>query len=164
MILGAVVSRVVPHPPNVAPITALALFGAVYLDKRYAFIIPMGAMLVSDWFIGFYSGMIWVYGSFMLIGCVGLLLRNHLTPTRVIGSSLVGSVLFFTITNFGVWVSSQVSYPHTLAGLGTCYLAAIPFFRNTVLGDLVYVGALFGLYELLARAIPELRRRQVAEK
>lgn len=164
MILGVAFSRLLPHPANVAPITALALFGAVYLGKKYAFILPIIAMVMSDYFIGFYHGMIWVYGSFIAIGFIGLWLRAHFSAGRILGTSLVGSVLFFVVTNFGVWYSSQVTYPHTLAGLMQCYDAAIPFFRNTLAGDLVYSGIMFGAFELLARVIPSLQVRQTVQE
>lgn len=157
LILAAALSRMLPHPPNVAAITAIALFGGVYLDKKHTFIVPLAAMLVSDFFIGFYRGMEWVYGSFVAIGFIGLWLRTHRGVLPTIGASVAGSVLFFIVTNFGVWISSQVTYPHSLAGLFQCYIAAIPFFRNTLLGDLAYVGAIFGLFELARRYWPALR-------
>ena len=162
LIALAVVTRLLPHPPNFVPITALALFGGVYLDKKHTFIVPIAAMLISDYFIGFYTGMLWVYGSFLAIGLLGLWLRNHQCIVRTIASTLAGSVLFFAVTNFGVWISSQVTYPHTVTGLVECYGAAIPFFRNTLLGDAVYVGALFGLYEFAKRFIPALHRQPAA--
>ena len=157
LVVFAVLSRLLPHPPNIAPITALALFGGVYLDKKQTFIVPLIAMLVSDYFIGFYSGMVWIYASFVAIGFIGLWLRNHHNVTTTIGATLAGSVLFFVVTNFGVWISSQVTYHHTVNGLIECYVAAIPFFRNTLIGDVVYVGAMFGLYETAKRMIPSLR-------
>lgn len=159
LILLAAFSRLLPHPPNVVAITAIALFGGVYLEKRHAFIVPIAAMLLSDYFIGFYRGMEWVYASFLLIGCIGLWLRTHRGAARTIGASLAGSILFFVVTNFGVWISSQVTYPHTAAGLMQCYVAAIPFFRNTVAGDLVYVGVMFGSFELLRKFVPALGSR-----
>ncbi|MBI1804339.1 MAG: hypothetical protein HY033_04505 [Ignavibacteriae bacterium] len=156
LILLAALSRLLPHPPNFAPITALALFGGVYLDRKHTFIVPIAAMLISDYFIGFYTGMMWVYASFTAIGFIGLWLRNHRGVVQTVGATLAGSVLFFVVTNFGVWISSQVSYPHNFAGLVECYVAAIPFFRNTVLGDALYVTAMFGLYELAVKFIPRL--------
>ena len=160
MILAAALSRLIPHPPNFTPVTALALFGAVYLDKKHAIIIPIAAMLISDYFIGFYSGMVWVYGSFIAIGFLGLWLRRHPGMIRTAGVTLAGSILFFLVTNFGVWISSQVSYPHSIDGLVACYVAAVPFFRNTLLGDSCYVAALFGLYEAGRKFIPALAGRQ----
>jgi hypothetical protein len=151
LILLAAFSRVIPHPANFTPITAIALFGAAYLDKRSAFIIPIIAMLVSDYFIGFHSGIAWVYGSFLAIACIGLLLRKRRTVPMILGASVAGSVLFFLVTNFGVWITPAGLYPHTQAGLIACYAAAIPFFRNTLGGDLFFVTVLFGLYALVER-------------
>lgn len=158
LILLAAFSRLLPHPPNFTPIAALALFSAVYLDKKQAFLIPVVALLLSDYIIGFYSGMIWVYGSFAAIALIGLWLKNHQGLLQTIGATLAGSVLFFIITNFGVWISWTM-YPPTLVGLIQCYTAAIPFFRNAVLGDMVYVGVLFGMFEFAKRYFPVLRIR-----
>ncbi len=157
MILLAAFSRILPHAPNVTPITAIALFSAVYLGKKYTFIVPLLAMLASDYVIGFYPAMGWVYGSFVAIGFLGLWLRSHKSVGTTAIATLGGSLLFFVVTNFGVWASSQVSYPHTLEGLGACYVAAIPFFRNTLLGDAAYVTVLFGAYELLRRYVPAMK-------
>ena len=150
LILGAALSRLLPHPPNFAPITALALFGAVYLDKKHAFLVPLIALLISDYFIGFYSGMTWIYGSFVVISFIGLWLRNHQGVLQTIGAALAGSILFFIVTNFGVWISTSM-YPQTFVGFTECYVAAIPFFRNTLLGDMLYVGVIFGLFEMAKR-------------
>ncbi len=156
LILAAALSRLLPHPLNFAPISALALFGGVYLDKKHTFIVPLAAMLVSDYFLGFYSGMVWVYGSFALIGCIGLWLRNHRGVGTTAAATLTSSIVFFIVTNFGVWISRQVSYTNDLAGLLLCYEAAIPFFKNTLLGDAAYVTAMFGAYELMKKAYPSL--------
>jgi hypothetical protein len=157
LILAAALSRMLPHLPNMVPVTALALFGGVYLDRRLAFVVPMVAMLVTDWFIGFHSTVLWVYASFLVIGLVGLWLRNHQGVLPTIGASIAGSILFYLITNFGVWLSPPFMYAPTFGGLVECYVAAVPFLRNTLAGDLLYVGALFGLYELGKRLIPSLR-------
>ena len=148
ILIGALV-RLLPHPYNFTPIAAIALFGGVYLNKKYAFLIPVLAMLISDYFIGFYSLklMAAVYGSFVLIGLIGLWLKKHKNYHTVIGASLLSSVLFFIITNFAVWVFTPW-YDKTFSGLIYCYFLALPFFRNTLLGDLFYVSAFFGVYEL----------------
>lgn len=158
LILLAVLSRLLPHPPNFAPITAIALFGGVYLDRKHTFLVPIAAMLISDYFIGFYSGIVWVYASFLAIGFIGLWVREHKSVSATIGATISGSVLFFIVTNFGVWISSQVTYSHTISGLVECYVAAIPFFRNTLLGDAAYVCIMFGSYELARKFIPALKQ------
>lgn len=157
MILAAAASRLIPHPPNAASITAVALFGGAYLcDKRLAFLVPIAALFLSDLVLGFYSHMEVVYGSFALVVCIGLLLRRRCTPLAIGGAALASSALFFVVTNFSVWVFGSL-YPKTIAGLFTCYVAAIPFFQNTLLGDALYTVALFGGFALAERWWPALR-------
>jgi hypothetical protein len=144
MILVAAVLRLIPHPPNFAPLTAMALFGgACFTDKRAAFLVPLAALFLSDLFIGFYAGMPVVYGAFALTVCLGFLLRRQRNATRVIGASIAGAVLFFILTNLGVWAFDAL-YPKTPAGLVDCYVMAIPFFGNTLLSSLLYSAMLFG--------------------
>ena len=149
VIFGAAL-RFAPHLPNFTPIAAMALFGGVYLNKKYALILPLAVMAISDYFIGFYDIklMAGVYLGLVLVGLIGLLVKNKKNLFTVFGGSVLGSVLFFLITNFSVW-AFYGWYPHTLSGLYQCFLAAIPFFRNTLLGDLFYVAVLFGIYELI---------------
>ena len=153
LIIGiAVVLRLIPHPPNVAPIAAMALFGGVYLNKKYALIVPLIALFISDLFLGFYSAMPYVYCSFLLTGLIGIWLRMHKSFTNVILASFVSSTLFFLITNFGFFLSNDL-YPRTLSGQIEAYVMALPFFRNTLLGDLGFVGLFFGSYEFIFLAI-----------
>ena len=156
----AAITQFLPHIPNFAPIAAMALFGGVYLNKKYALIVPVVAMLIGDYFIGFYNPyiMISVYGSFILIGLIGLWLKNHKTLPNVIGSSLSGSIIFFLITNFAVWAIPASAYPHTLQGLLDCYIMGLAFFRNTIAGDLFYVGAFFGVYEAVKLLLPTYKK------
>ncbi len=152
-ILAGVLLRLLPHLPNFAPISAMALFGGVYLSKKYALMVPIVALFLSDIFIGFYNPVIMfsVYGSFLLIGLIGLLLKHHKTPINVIGASLFASIIFFLITNFAVWAVPHSIYPHTIQGLLSCFVMALPFFRNTILGDLFYVGVMFSLMEVVLK-------------
>jgi hypothetical protein len=147
--IGAL-SRVIPHPANFAPITAMALFGGVYLNKKQALALPILAMILSDFVIGFDSLPIRlaVYGSFILSVFIGFWIKKHNNPKNIVFASLFSSILFFVITNFAVWAFGTM-YLKNLTGLAECYLLAIPFFRNTVLGDLFYSGVFFGSYELL---------------
>lgn len=146
----AAILRLIPHLPNFAPITAMALFGGAYLGRRYALGLPFLAMVLSDLFIGFDSiaSRVAVYGSFLLIGLIGLWLRKHRSFQNIVLATLVSSVLFFVITNFGVWAFG-VMYPKTPEGLLACFTAAIPFFRNTMVGDMFYSAVFFGGYELV---------------
>ncbi len=144
-----VLSRLIPHAPNIVPIGALMLFGGVYLPKKLLWL-PLLALFISDYFIGFYgTDMFYVYGSFVLVGLIGLWLRSHKKPIMVIGSTLTSSILFFLITNFGVWAPPNNWYPHTLDGLIQSYTLALPFFRNSLIGDLGYTILLFGGYEIV---------------
>ena len=149
LILFAAFSRLIPHPANFTPIAAIALFSGAYLGKKYFLIIPIAAMLIGDIFLGFHSTMIWVYGSFAVIAVLGLWLKSHKNVGYIFGTTVVSSIIFFVITNFGVWMSGF--YEYSLRGLIECYTMAIPFFRNSIAGDLVYVTAMFGIYELIKR-------------
>ena len=162
LILTAALSRLLPHPANFTPIAAIALAGGVYLDKRFALVLPLGVLLLSDLFIGFHSTIVFVYGSFMLIGFLGLWLRTHKKLLPIAGTTILSSILFFGITNFGVWLTgSGWSYPGTWQGLIECYTLAIPFFRNTIAGDLIYTMVLFGLFEVSEVAIRALKKKTI---
>jgi len=142
--------RLLPHPPNFAPIGALALFGGVYLSKKVAFGLPIAAMVISDVFIGYYEPklMVAVYGSFILCVLLGFWLKGHKKWHTVLGSSLLAAVIFFFVTNFAVWAFTPW-YAKTSSGLIQCYFMALPFFKNTLLGNLFYVTVFFGVYELV---------------
>ena len=164
MIFAAAASRLIPHPPNLTAVTAMALFaGATFSRRRYAFVVPALALLLSDLLIGFYSGMIFVYGAFMVAVGIGLLLRTHRRPLAIGAGSLVSSVVFYLITNFGVWAGSSL-YTKTGAGLIACYTAGIPFFRNMVAGDLFYAALLFGGFAVLEGFLPALREPSRAQQ
>jgi len=148
IIIIAAAIRVIPHPPNFAPIGGLALFSGAYLKDKRAFVIPLGAMIISDLIIGLHDTMIYVYVSFGLIVIIGSYLRKNQHWENILGATLISSILFFVITNFGVWASSEM-YAHTASGLRQAYVMAIPFFRNTVLGDVVYSLSFFYGYRLI---------------
>ena len=156
-ILAAAALRLVPHPPNFSPIDAMALFSGAYLGRRsIAFIAPFAALLLSDSVLGFYHGMATVYATVALIVVIGWWLSSRRTPLRVAAAAVASSVIFFVITNFGMWLFSGF-YPVTYAGLVACYTAAIPFFQNTLSGDLFYAALLFGGFRLAELLIPRLR-------
>lgn len=161
-ILAAAALRLVPHPPNFSPIGAMALFSGAYLGRRGAIALaaPLGALFLSDLVLGFYRGMPTVYFSVALIVIIGWLALRRVSPIRVGAAAIASSVLFFVLTNFGTWLSSGF-YPRTMDGLVACYAAAIPFFQNTVAGDLFYAALLFGGFALLQRKVPALRSRPV---
>ncbi len=173
LIFGGALLRLVPHIPNFAPVAATALFGGTYLNKKYAIILPMSAMIVSDYLLlyanpfadqvvkfdkvypvgaMFHPSTPYVWGSFLLVGFIGLWLRNHKSAHNVIIGSLLSSILFFLVTNFGYWLSNSL-YPKTIEGQITAYVMALPFFKWTLLGDLFYTGVFFGAYEFAKRMV-----------
>ena len=156
-IAAAAVLRLAPHPPNFTPIGAMALFSGAYLGRKWlAFVAPLGALLLSDLVLGFYHGQATVYFSVALIVMIGMMLLSRASPLRVGFAAIVSSVLFFVITNFGMWLFSGF-YPRTTAGLEACFVAAIPFFQNTLTGDLFYAALLFGGFRIAELLLPRLR-------
>ncbi|MAV14091.1 MAG: hypothetical protein CMC28_04120 [Flavobacteriaceae bacterium] len=131
LIVFAILTRLIPHPPNFAPVTAIALFSAINFNNNLLkFFIPLISLIIFDLMIGFSLINIFVYLSFIVIVLVG----NHFKKIKL-KSILISSVVFFIISNFGVWI---IGYPKTVNGIIMCYTAAIPFFINTILGDLFY--------------------------
>jgi len=157
MIILAALSRLIPHPLNFTPIAALGLFGAAHLKPKWlAFAIPFMALWVSDLILmngplsSFYDGFqwfghTWVYGAFLIIIGLGFLLRGRVNILNVIGASLGSSIVFFLVTNFGVWLGSLI-YPPNVSGLLMSYTAGLPFFWNTLAGDLFFCSVLFGAF------------------
>jgi len=157
MILFAAIMRIVPHPWNLAPVGAMALFsGAVIRNRVMAFVLPLLAILAGDFFIGFHKLMPVVYASFVISTAIGFWLRERRSVGRVGGAVLLGAMQFFLITNLGVWAFLN-SYPKTLAGLMACYAAGVPFFWNTLAGDICYSALLFGGLFLAERTFSALR-------
>lgn len=151
LVLGAY--RLLPHPFNVTPVMAMGLFAGTYFDKKWvAFVIPMISMFLADLVLGFHDTMVFVYGAILIAVSIGFLLRNSVSPLKVIGASVVGSMLFFVMTNFGVWYVSDY-YAGTWEGLMTCYTMAIPFFQRTLFGDLLFNGILFISYWYFSKNI-----------
>lgn len=154
-VILAVLSRFLPVPPNFSPIMAIALFSGVFFtDKRYAFLVPISAMLISDIFLGFHYDMFAVYGAFALMVLIGSQLKK-ISVVSVLGSSIAGAVLFFVLTNFSVWLTSGM-YSYNFAGMMLCYESAVPFFRNTLSSSVLYSAVMFGSYQLASRYVPEL--------
>lgn len=171
LILAAAAARLVPHPPNMTPVTAIALFGAWQYGWRgwwkglLSVGLPLAALFLSDLalnnlvyrmggesegLVWFYPGAGWTYLSMALVVGWGWLALKRFSAVRLAGASVVGSLLFFAVSNFGVWASFPL-YPHTAAGLMECYVAGIPFLGNAMLGDLLFTGLLFGAFWLATR-------------
>lgn len=168
IILSAVLLRLIPHMPNFAPVGAMALFGGTYLRRKYAVGIIFSVLFVSDYLLLYihpfssqlvtfshlypisslsHSTTIYVYGSFLLTVTIGMWLKKHQSIENIVLASLISSLVFFLITNFGVWASGM--YSRSFTGLCESYFMGLPFFRGTVFGDLFYTGLFFGGYEVV---------------
>jgi hypothetical protein len=160
IIILAVVLRLIPHWPNFTPLAAMALFAGTYMKrKELAFAVPFAVLLVSDILIGFHQTMFAVYAGFAVIVLLGFYVRRNLKLHTVIMASLASSVIFYLITNFAVWASGTVGYPMTGTGLIQSYVAAIPFFRNALLGDIFYNAIFFGSLYFATLRFPVLARQ-----
>jgi hypothetical protein len=154
-----IMTRFIPHPPNFTAIGAIALFGGAWFSKKYlAILIPLAALFISDGIfelfipgMGFHQGMLFVYFSFVIISLLGIGLRQRKNVWTIAGASVLSSVLFFLISNFGSWL---IFYPQSMEGLSACYIAAIPFFHHTLMGDLFFNAVFFTGAWLVFSRIP----------
>lgn len=169
LILAAAFSRLIPHPYNFSPIAGMALLGGATIGRKaWAFILPVGALFLSDLAFqlftgvpGFYGwGQVVNYGAFALIVVLGMTLLRRIRVQNIILASVAASALFFVLSNFGVWLfaGGMPPYTHDGAGLLNTFLLGIPFFGNTVAGDLVYTGLLFGAYTAIAGLLASRKR------
>ena len=165
IVVAAALARLVPHPPNVTPIAAMALFGgACFGNRKLAYLLPMAAMLLSDLVLGCTRyGMLSmlaiqpvVYACILATTAIGQLIKDRRSVWQVGTASLAGSLLFFVVTNFAFWATGHL-YPLTGSGLAVCYAAAIPFFRNSLLGDIAFTAILFGGVALLENRLTWMR-------
>jgi hypothetical protein len=166
--IGALFCRLVPHPPNMVPMGALAIYAGACLPRRWAWLVPVVVMALSDFVIDSVLGRPlldvsrWIIyatvGATTLIG--PLAKRAKVGPWLLPALSLTASAIFFITTNFGAWLSLTFAYPKTLAGLMAAYAAGVPFFQNTVLADLAGTAVLFGLGSLLEHAAKPLTSGQ----
>ncbi|MEN3027020.1 MAG: DUF6580 family putative transport protein [Chlorobiota bacterium] len=160
LIVLSALTRLLPHPPNFTPMMAIALFGGTVLSSGWAYGIPLGAMALSDvalgilnrdWTITFHPTLPFVYGCFAIgVALARGFLRLKFRVSRLAAVVLASSFIFFLVTNFAVWLLTDW-YPKTMEGLLACYVAALPFYRNSLLADILYSGLLFGAYFLAAR-------------
>ncbi len=157
VVLG-ILTRFTDHAPNFTPTIALALFGGVYLPRKYALVVPVLFMFVSDIFLGFHDTMPFTWGSVFVISLIGIWARERKSFPVLLASGVASSILFFVVTNFGAW---PTLYPLTWQGFVECYVAAVPFFRNTFVSTVVYSVVLFGVYELIAARVRHTRLARV---
>ena len=148
LIVIGILARFLPHPPNVTPLTAMALFGGAALSAGWAVGLPLITVILSDMVIGLHDVVAFTWSAFALTGLLGWWLRRQPSAGHIVLASAAGSTLFFLVSNFGVWLIGDAGtmYPKTLQGLWLCYEAALPFFRNALIGDVVYTVGIFGVY------------------
>ncbi len=156
LVVFAIASRLLfnyLHVFNFNAVMAAALFGGAYLTRsKISMWIPIATLLVTDLILGVYDWklMAVVYGAFMLTFFIGKNYGKNPTLLRYVASVLGGSLSFFVLTNFAVWLFGDGSfYPHTVAGLTQCFAMAVPFYRNTAISDLLFTTVMFGSYYLL---------------
>ncbi len=174
LVFSVALSRLLPHPPNFTPVGAMGLFGAAYFSRRYlALLVPFAAMWLSDLLLnnavyaqlypGYYNGFSWfgngwTYAAFGLIVLLGFAVLKKVGLPQLLGASLAASVLFFLLTNFGSWLADP-AYPKNAQGLLAAYAMGLPFFWNTLAGDLFFTFTLFGIFEWAQARYPALRAR-----
>ena len=142
LILIGVLFRLIPHAPNFTPILTIALMSGLYIKNKWAILLPVLIMLVSDLFIGSHITAPWVYGSILVIFFIGRLIKN--TVLNILLCSVASSLVFFLVTNFGVWFSG--GYAYSFEGLVLCYVMAIPFFKNTLISTVLFSVIFYSLH------------------
>ncbi|HLN53511.1 MAG TPA: DUF6580 family putative transport protein [Lentimicrobium sp.] len=158
-ILVAAVMRLIPHYPNFTPVAAIAIFGGAYINRKsLAFLIPIIAMFISDLIIGFHTTMLAVYAGMIASVAIGMALRNRVKIGNVILASVASSMIFFLITNFASWYTGLMPYSKDFTGLMAAYIAGLPFFNTSLLGDLFFSTVLFGSFYLVSRKVPSMIR------
>ncbi len=157
LIVLSAVLRILPHPWNLTPVGAMALFsGAMFRSRWIAFLLPLASLFAGDVFVGFHELMFAVYASFAVSVAIGRWLAENRSVTRIGGAVLLGALQFFVVTNFAMWAVGGF-YPNTAAGLASCFVAGIPYFWNTLAGDALYAGVLFGGLAFAEKMVPAIK-------
>ncbi len=150
LILLAALTRFIPHPFNFTAIGAMALFsGANIKDRRFAYLLPILVMLVTDMVLGFHFSMLPVYACFAFTVWMGTRISSKQKVLNIASSSMTSSIVFFLVTNLPFWYLDQGLYSMSLQGTVESYTMALPFFTNQILGDLFYNGVLFSAYHFV---------------
>lgn len=159
LVIAGVLLRVIPHPWNFAPIGAIALFAGAHFERRFfAIAVPLVTMFVGDSIIGYHKLMPAIYATYALIAVIGMLFRDRRNSIPAIGGSvLLSATIFYLVTNFAVWAMGT-TYAKSTAGLIACYVAAIPFFGNTLASDALFTACFFGIFAISERTIPMFAR------
>ena len=156
LILILAFARLIPHPPNFTPIIAVAIVsGYFFKNINLSLLTLLIAMLISDLFIGFYENVIFVYASLLLITFVFHKISNKINFINLFIYGFAGSLIFFVVSNFGVWALGSpgvfnIPYDKTLNGLIECYILAIPFFGNTFLSTVIFAYPTIFVYKSLS--------------
>ncbi|HYA16578.1 MAG TPA: DUF6580 family putative transport protein [Bryobacteraceae bacterium] len=154
--LLSALGRLVPHAPNVTPLGGSCLFAGSRISGPLAYLLPLAVMIATDPLVGGYTAVTpAIYASFLISVWIGRKMLRNVTPVRVGGAAFLSSLQFFVITNLAIWVAAvahqSTMYTADFAGLVKCYTMALPFWGRTLAGDLLFSGAIFGMYELLTR-------------
>lgn len=164
LIVGSV-TRLLPHPANFAPIAALGIFAGLYGTKKQAILLPLAARFISDALIGFDTPvmMLAIYAATILGSFLGIWAKKHKNFFGITAATLTGSISFFILTNVAVWLFTPL-YAKTLIGLHQSIVLALPFFRNTLLSDLAYVGVFVVSFEVAKKLIQLKKQNQERKK
>ena len=153
LIILLALSRLIPHPPNFTPILGMAVFsGAIINKKIVAYLVPLAAMLLSDLYLGFHSGMPIIYFSLAICVLIGTFIESRVTILNSILGITAGVLIFYLITNFTVWYGSGM-YENSFSGLITCYVMGLPFLQNTFISSLIYGMGAFLIYEIINKRL-----------
>ena len=151
LIIIAVFSRLIPHPWNLTAIGSVALFAGAFLKPRsLAFVVPLCAFLITDLILGVHNTMLFTYAAVAICSFLGIRYLQKPRVVTVLGMSLASSLIFYAISNFGVWVMGDL-YPLNTLGFVNCFVMALPFLQGQVLGDLLHSALLFGSYAVIAK-------------
>lgn len=155
LIFAAALARLLPHPPNFTPLTAAAVFSGTVLSPAVALTVPLAAMIASDMVVGPHPLFFLTWGCFLVSAAIGFWVRRDPRTFRVVFGTLAGSLIFFVVTNLGVFWASGM-YEKNFSGLAECFTLAIPFFGNSLAGDFFFVVVFFGVFSLARRAASRL--------
>ena len=153
IVLILIFSRLIPHPPNFTPVIAVAVlsnyfFKNIYMSLSVLFI----SLFLSDLMIGLYKNMLFVYFSIFVVSIIFFIYLRFVNYKNLLFASFLGSLIFFFISNFGVWLLGNL-YEKNLDGLLECYFLAIPFFKNTILSTIFYTFLTFFCLNFLKKRI-----------
>ncbi len=152
--IGSIAVRLLPHPANMTPLGATALFGGAKLSRPWNYLIPLLVLFLTDLFLGFHGTMPYVYGSFIIsVFLAERFLKQSVTAQKLVILATTNALLFYLVTNFGVWLEGRL-YPPTMAGLIESYVMGLSFLGNMLVGDLGYSLGIFGLYAWAEKCLP----------